>query len=606
MKNRKKIFLKTLCENSKSQKKASNFIGFKKDIETVLRLNIHNYPNIKTAQSTNLPNIKNMQSPKKKEEDINEFNSLALSIRKLKTFYPNIKDEVFNENYANGQIPSRTEHINFENNLKSSIKILTQREDELKKKQTDIGNEIKNLDIKINDQQLSIDVIMNIDNNTLKLTKLFTEQKIREMNLDKDKKSNYLNSKEFQEQLNLFLLREDYSSKQKAKEIGIELEENKVKKNNKLEELNKVSDSYKKVHEKKKKQVEDLYMHYLIILKEGKDTRNEGLSWIIREIFNLDKKVIISFFPKFLDKQCIQYLFNVTHVNMKLTEIEKKIKICKNDFKNQGLISQVEKNENDMLTERKNISKENLKIIKRRFSQSFNLDKINKENSRNQANNTAQYFSMKTKMNQKLAKSHKLKIIFNNTASHKLINPIAKDSDNKDDKEIDDEDDNLPYIDGDPNNYMGKKGEKINYTNTFIKNQLKSTFKIPNVIRLKDFDKMNFIKTSFTPDDIVKVNYFFSLRKKLNKLREEKDMLKTNEMDRIFKEFQRNNYSKRYNVDKMKVISALIGEDNINNELFRQERREKNYFEQITKSQLYTKKFYYKTFNEKSNTKTNN
>ena len=421
MKTRKKILLKTLCENSKSQKKTSNFIGFKKDIETVLRLNIHNYPNIKTAQSTNLPNIKNMKSPKKKEENINEFNSLALSIRKLKTFYPNIKDEVFNENYANGQIPSRTEHINFENNLKSSIKILTQREDELKKKQTDIGNEIKNLDIKINDQQLSIDVIMNIDNNTLKLTKIFTEQKIREMSLDKDKKSNYLNSKEFQEQLNLFLLREDYSSKQKAKEIGIELEENKVKKNNKLEELNKVSDSYKKVHDKKKKQVEDLYMHYLIILKEGKDTRNEGLSWIIREIFNLDKKVIISFFPKFLDKQCIQYLFNVTHVNMKLTEIEKQIKICKNDFKNKGLISNVEKNENDMLTERKNISKENLKIIKRRFSQSFNLDKKNKENSRNQANNTTQIFTMKTKMKSRL---YVFPILTNNLRTN--ISKIAK------------------------------------------------------------------------------------------------------------------------------------------------------------------------------------
>jgi len=595
MKNRKKIFLKTLCENSKSQKKTSNFIGFKKDIETVLRLNIHNYPNIKTTQSTNLPNIKNMQTPKKKEDSnqasINEFNTLALSIRKLKTFYPNIKDEVFNENYANGQIPSRTEHINFENNLKASIKILTQKEDELKKKQTDIGNEIKNLDILINDQQLSIDVIMNVDNNNLKLTKIFTEQKIREMNLEKDKKSNYLNSKEFQEQLNLFLLREDYSSKQKAKEIGSELEENKVKKDNKLKELNKVTDSYKKIHDKKKKQIEDLYMHYLVILKDGKDTRNEGLSWIIREIFNLDKKVIISFFPKFLDKQCIQYLFNITHVNMKLTELEKQIKICKNDFKNQGLISHIEKHENDMLTERKNISKENLKIIKRRFSQSFNQDKINFEKSRNQGNNTAQNFSMKTKIYQKLAKNHKPKKIFNNTASHKLINSMAKESENKDDQYSDDED-NLPYIDGDPNNYMGKKGERINYTNTFIKNQLKSTYKIPNIIRLKDFDKMNIIKSSFTPDDIVKVNYFFSLRKKFNKLREEKDMLKTNEMDRIFKEFQKNNYSKRYNVDKMKVISALIGEDNINNELFRQERREKNYFEQISKSQLYTKKIF--------------
>ena len=610
MNHKKKIILKTLYEGSRSHKKNPHFMGFKKDIETVLRLSIHNYPNIKTTQSTNLPNIKNMQTPKKKEEanqsNVNEFNTLALSIRKLKTFYPNIKDEVFNENYANGQIPSRTEHINFENNLKASIKILTQREDELRKKQAVIGNEIKNLDILINDQQLSIDVIMNVDNNTLKLTKIFTEQKIKEMNLDKDKKSNYLNSKDFQEQLNLFLLREDYSSKQKAKEIGSELEENKAKKNNKLKELNKLTDSYKKVHEEKKKEIEDLYMHYLVILKEGKDTRSEGLSWIIREIFNLDKKVIISFFPKFLDKQCIQYLFNITHVNMKLTELEKQIKICKNDFKDQGLISHIEKNENDMLTERKNISKENMKIIKRRFSQSFNQDKIIKENNRNQANNTVQNFGTKTKIYQKLANSNKSKKIFNNTTSHKFINSLAKESDNKEDQYSDDEEDNLPYIDGDPNDYTGKKGHKINYTNTFIKNELRSTFKIPNIIRLKDFDKMNIIKTSFTPDDLVKVNYFFSLRKKFNKLREEKDMLKTNEMDRIFKEFQRNNYSKKYNVDKMKVISALIGEDNISNELFRQERREKNYFEQISKSQLYTKKLFYKSFNEKSNSKTNN
>lgn len=117
---------------------------------------------------------------------------------------------------------------------------MTQREEELRKKQAVIGNEIKNLDILINDQQLSIDVIMNVDNNTLKLTKIFTEQKIKEMNLDKDKKSNYLNSKDFQEQLNLFLLREDYSSKQKAKEIGSELEENKAKKNNKLKRIKQV------------------------------------------------------------------------------------------------------------------------------------------------------------------------------------------------------------------------------------------------------------------------------------------------------------------------------------------------------------------------------
>ena len=111
---------------------------------------------------------------------------------------------------------------------------------------------------------------------------------------------------------------------------------------------------------------------------------------------------------------------------------------------------------------------------------------------------------------------------------------------------------------------------------------------------------MTFFKNCFTQGDIIKVNTFFALKLKLGKLREEKDILKTNEMDRIFKEFQRNNYEQRFNVDKIKVISALIGEDNINNELFRQERRERLYFEQISKSQLYNKRINYRAFNDKA------
>ena len=51
--------------------------------------------------------------------------------------------------------------------------------------------------------------------------------------------------------------------------------------------------------------------------------------------------------------------------------------------------------------------------------------------------------------------------------------------------------------------------------------------------------------------------------------------MKTNEMTRIFKEFQRNDYENKFNVDKMTVISALIGEDNVNSELVKQSKREK-------------------------------
>ena len=39
---------------------------------------------------------------------------------------------------------------------------------------------------------------------------------------------------------------------------------------------------------------EQLYFHYLNIIKEGIDTRNQGLSYAVKEILNLNKKVLFS------------------------------------------------------------------------------------------------------------------------------------------------------------------------------------------------------------------------------------------------------------------------------------------------------------------------
>jgi len=56
---------------------------------------------------------------------------------------------------------------------------------------------------------------------------------------------------------------------------------------------------------------EELYEHYHKLLMEGVDTRNEGLSWIIKAIWNLGKNVNMSKFPHFLDQLCIRYIFLV-------------------------------------------------------------------------------------------------------------------------------------------------------------------------------------------------------------------------------------------------------------------------------------------------------
>jgi len=119
----------------------------------------------------------------------------------------------------------------------------------------------------------------------------------------------------------------EYNTKQKAKEIENDIINNKNEKKEINEKLNLTLENLKNIHKNKNYVIQKLYNHYLNLLHEGKDTRNEGLSWIIREIFNLDKKVMLSYMPEFLDKLCIQYLFNMTHLNVEISEVEKEIKV---------------------------------------------------------------------------------------------------------------------------------------------------------------------------------------------------------------------------------------------------------------------------------------
>ena len=58
----------------------------------------------------------------------------------------------------------------------------------------------------------------------------------------------------------------------------------------------------------------ELLKHYLELLYVGKEVRNEGLIWIIKSIWKLGENVPISFMPKFLDFDAIQFLFNYAKI----------------------------------------------------------------------------------------------------------------------------------------------------------------------------------------------------------------------------------------------------------------------------------------------------
>ena len=92
-----------------------------------------------------------------------------------------------------------------------------------------------------------------------------------------------------------------------------------------------------------------------------------------------------------------------------------------------------------------------------------------------------------------------------------------------------------------------------------------------------------------------------------------KEDLKNKEIDRIFTEYQKNKYYERYNVDKNEVIKALVGEENLMHEIYHQNKKDKQFNDEILKTRFFKKVYnknllllkQYKNFNSNSNIETN-
>ena len=311
--------------------------------------------------------------------------------------------------------------------------------------------------------------------------------------------------------------------------------------------------------------LEKLYEHFLIILRDGKDTRNEGLSWVIREIFALDKKVMLSYMPTFLDKCCIKYIFNMTHLNIKITEVENKIKKTKEEFKKVGII-----NKGDESIVNENIMKANKrKMDSKEITQSY-WEKI-RETLGNSKNFGKTINNNRSQVKQKSILRHN-----HATEADKSFKTLKSFF-------------NIPFVAGDPN-ALTFQDNGISNINKLLKDGQQKDSKIPDVLKIKDYAKITNNSGYFlNAEEVKKVQNYLSLKNELNNLRKKKEKMKTNEMTRIFKEFQRNDYEKRFNIDKMTVISALIGEDNLNSELVKQSKREKKYIEEIMKGRMHKK-----------------
>ena len=115
---------------------------------------------------------------------------------------------------------------------------------------------------------------------------------------------------------------------------------------------------------------------------------------------------------------------------------------------------------------------------------------------------------------------------------------------------------------------------------TTPKLNLKNINSIPdklNITEVKEY--LDSTKPKITEKNLGKIEQYFLLNQKINKTKIISRDLKRKEIKRIFDEYLKVGFGKKYKAEKERVLSALIGEDNIIAELNKHKRETKLYFE---------------------------
>ena len=70
--------------------------------------------------------------------------------------------------------------------------------------------------------------------------------------------------------------------------------------------------------------------NYLDILKKGTDTRNEGLTWIVKRLIELKVNIDPNMFPSFLDNEQIEYIINISKLGFEKSQLKLILTALKN------------------------------------------------------------------------------------------------------------------------------------------------------------------------------------------------------------------------------------------------------------------------------------
>ena len=284
------------------------------------------------------------------------------------------------------------------------------------------------------------------------------------------------------------------------------------------------------LREKDNNIVQKLMKHFQALLYSGRDTRNEGLIWIIKSMWNLGKNVPMQFIPTFLDFKSIEFLFKLAN---KSIELENKKKILNEQKKEINIkLHKIYHFNNQNNTEKSLFNK---KLI------SNNKNKNNKNNNNNDSN-----FDRRSSLVFKTNLIKKNSILRQSVSESNFIKSYIHSN-------LDDEEQN----EKDPN-----------------------TFKEMNKIMDKN-------KKNYEIEKVTGMNYIQNLQKKIKEIEIEMEVLKKEEIKRIFKEFIANDYKNKYHVSIDVVLSALLGEHIKNIEINKYAKFKREYIESIKNLRFY-------------------
>ena len=460
--------------------------------------------------------------------------------------------------------------------------------------------ELANTLKKIENYNLDLEIINNFNFSENNFRKIYLSQLKSNSNSIKSdftNRSSSLNSsntdKIKSKELDLYIKREKAKLNNKKLIAMEKLSKFNIKRNSILSKYNSCETELHDLKKELNKIKDKLILHYHKLLFEAKDTRSEGLSWIIRALWKLKTNVLLSYLPKFLDKKSIEFLFKYSDKLVEIEQIQKKIQEKKDYLKNFG----------------KQIERLSIKLLKDDMKENNNYN--NNDNEKKEENSDIIYPKRKKRLkthrppSQLILKNMRRKKILMTESPIKALERLLSQSPKKSDKnekektssDFDDETfktslydtkKSLININSNFDKMKPKNNKIIQNLEMMLENpnyldQLTNHLSPTNNLKIVDYENMNNYKIEDIYDsNLVKIfNEHKNLLIKLKEKKVEAEKFVKNELDRIGKCFYIEDYSGKYNTDLKTVVCALIGEDNSKLEVFRLQKEQKEYFRTI-------------------------